>query len=236
MLEVDWAPRADGSRPHRLDAQYISNVRYFTRDEGVPLDSYGKDVLGYDQDSFDDPTPGAGLAAWNDFSPAASVLLIGITGLDNQDSLLADLPPGARIGHDVLATGRGSAAALSLLDGRDAIEQVRAPHDPLAWAVASGWPVRVDVLDRSLISEPEWVASGIRATVPDSLPAVGLKGLHVVFLRRDALQPKQIAGMMLKGSGFVSGSGSVLVPGSKSPPKMPCHFFKHLTSSLVTQF
>ena len=153
-----------------------------------------------------------------DISLAASVLLIGVTGLDTQDSLLAGLPPDTRIAHDVLATGRGSAAALSLLDGRDATEQLRVPRDPLAWAAASGLPVRVDVLDRALISEPEWVASGIRATVRDSLPTTGQRGLHVVFLSRQGLEAKQLAGMISgaldRGYGLVVLAG---IPAAPSP-------------------
>jgi hypothetical protein len=151
-----------------------------------------------------------------DISPAASVLLIGIIGLDTQDSLLGGLPPATRIAHDVLATGRGSAAALALLDGRDAIDQLRAPGDPLAWAAASGLPVRVDVLDRSLISEPEWVASGIRATVRDSLPATGQRGLHVIFLPRHALQPKRIAGLITEA--LDRGCGLVILTGIPTAP------------------
>ncbi len=70
-MEVAWAPQADGVQLHRLDAKYVSNLRYFTRDAGVAFSSYAEDVLKASEDPSEMPPPGPGLAAWNDFSPVA---------------------------------------------------------------------------------------------------------------------------------------------------------------------
>jgi hypothetical protein len=74
----------------RLDAALISNVRFFTRDAGVKLDVYGLDIPKEIVNSPDSmlgipgrymrnrsiqdiglPPPSPGVAAWNQFSPAA---------------------------------------------------------------------------------------------------------------------------------------------------------------------
>ena len=61
--EMAWA---DGHP--RLDAARICNLRYFTRDTGVSLDTYAADVRR-SPDSRAEPPPGTGVAAWNDFGP-----------------------------------------------------------------------------------------------------------------------------------------------------------------------
>jgi hypothetical protein len=76
-VQLQWA---DGGP--RLDARRVSQLRYFTRDTGVPLGQYGADVAGGNPDSAalppfaglpsdDLPPAGPGVAAWNDFNPVA---------------------------------------------------------------------------------------------------------------------------------------------------------------------
>jgi hypothetical protein len=84
-LKVSWADNRE-----RLDAALISNVRFFTRDAGVKADVYGLDMpkelvnpsdnmLGFTGryyrnravPDYELPPPGPGVAAWNQFSPAA---------------------------------------------------------------------------------------------------------------------------------------------------------------------
>lgn len=76
--EVTWAD----PRLHRFDAGLISNLRYFTRDTGVRFADYGADVRSDSESTswFDPvlpapaelPSPGPGVAAWNDFNPVAN--------------------------------------------------------------------------------------------------------------------------------------------------------------------
>jgi hypothetical protein len=71
----------DGGHP--FDAGRITRLRYFTRDAGVPLSQYAADVWKSDEENAAvarhtnvppmNPLPesGSGVAAWNDFNPAA---------------------------------------------------------------------------------------------------------------------------------------------------------------------
>jgi hypothetical protein len=69
---------------HRLDAGRVTGLRYFARDAGVPLGTYGSDRVEPPRPSnayypYPSPSsmgdgeaiPAPGVAAWNDFSPAA---------------------------------------------------------------------------------------------------------------------------------------------------------------------
>ena len=117
-----------------------------------------------------------------DFTPAPSILLIGVTGLTGDDPLLRELPAGARLGEDVLATGVAGPAALEWLDGRPAVQQLRAPRDPLGWARSSGLPVALHVRDAALASGPEWVrAFGPPQPVPPDADPSG-QGLHIEII------------------------------------------------------
>lgn len=65
-LQVEWA---DGH--HRLDAARICDLRYFTRDTGVPWREYALDVVASGGETVRLP-PAPGVAAWNDFNPVAN--------------------------------------------------------------------------------------------------------------------------------------------------------------------
>jgi len=68
---LEWADR----KTHRLDAARLCGLRYFTRDSGVPFDSYAADVraanLATSMSPDSEVPPATGVAAWNDFNKVA---------------------------------------------------------------------------------------------------------------------------------------------------------------------
>ena len=68
------------------------------------------------------------------------VLVVAVTGLQADDPVLDALPSSVFRSTNTVASGTGAAASLELLDGRSALEQLRDPRDPLAWAARWAGP------------------------------------------------------------------------------------------------
>ncbi|RKZ05469.1 hypothetical protein DRQ32_12425 [bacterium] len=90
-------------------------------------------------------------------------LIVAVVGLTHDDPILDTLSGRHTRAENVLATGMGATALFELLDGRPALEQLRYPADPMAWARQTGEELRIDALDPAIISAPEWARAGLAA-------------------------------------------------------------------------
>lgn len=146
---------------------------------------------------------------------ASNVLRIfAITGLRADDPILAGLPDSVTRSEDTIASGTGAGAVLELLDGRSALDHLRAPGDPLAWAHARGWATRIDVMDTALRSTPEWVHAGATWQFAERWPGDAQVDLHMVVASRDQIDDEALLALLQ-----LSGRSPVVVAGIPPAPQ-----------------